>query len=167
MTRSNKFWVAITLLLIIVILVGSILIWSKYSRNQPVEITLPTPPEINGQISVTGAVNVPGIFPLQDGDSIATLLQAAGGTAAAADLNKITLHIPSINEAEIPQKIDLNCAEAWLLQALPGIGETKAQAIIDYRQQNGRFRHTSEITSVEGIGAATYEKIKHLITVSD
>jgi competence protein ComEA len=150
-----------------VILVGGILIWSKHSRNQPVEITLPPSPEINGQISVSGAVNVPGIYPLQDGDGIVTLIETAGGTTTAADLNKIQLHIPSIDEADIPQKVDLNRAEAWLLQSLPGIGETRAQAIIDYRQQNGRFRHISEITSVEGIGAATYEKIKHLITVSD
>jgi len=166
-TRSNKFWAAVILLLIIVILVGSILIWSKYSRSQPIEITLPTSPEINGQIAVTGAVNVPGIYPLKDGDSIDALLQATGGPTASADLNKIKLHIPSIDEAEVPQKVNLNCAEAWLLQALPGIGETRAQAIINHRQQNGRFRHISEITSVEGIGAATYEKIKHLITVSD
>jgi len=166
-TRSNKFWAAVILLLIIVILVGSILIWSKYSRSQPIEVTLPTSPEINGQIAVSGAVNVPGIYPLKDGDSIDALLQAAGGLTASADLNKIKLHIPSTDEAEVPQKVNLNCAEAWLLQALPGIGETRAQAIINYRQQNGRFRHISEITSVEGIGAATYEKIKHLITVSD
>lgn len=167
MTRSDKFWTAASLLLIIVILVGSILIWSKYSRNQPIEITLPASPEINGQIAVSGAVNVPGIYPLQDGDAITTLIETAGGPTAAADLNEIQLHIPSIDGAELPQKIDLNRAEAWLLQALPGIGETRAQAIIDYRQQNGRFRHISEITSVEGIGAATYEEIKHLITVSD
>ncbi len=167
MTRSNKFWTAVSLLLIMVVLVGSILIWSKYSQNQPVEITLPPSPEINGQIAVSGAVNVPGIYPLQDGDGIATLIETAGGMTANADLNKISLHIPSINEAETTQKVDLNHAEAWLLQALPGIGETRAQAIIDYRQQNGRFRHISEITSVEGIGVATYEKIKHLITVSD
>jgi len=166
-TRSDKFWAAASLLLIMVILVGGILIWSKCRRHQPIEITLPPAPEINGRIAVSGAVNVPGIYPLQDGDGIAALIETAGGTTAAADLNEIQLHIPSSDEAEIPQKIDLNRAEAWLLQALPGIGETRARAIIDYRQQHRGFSHISEITSVEGIGAATYENIKHLITVSD
>ncbi len=167
MTGSNKFWAVVILFLIIVIAVGSIFIWSKYNRSQPIEITIPPSPEISGQITVTGAVNVPGVYLLTSGDSFDALLQSAGGTTASADLDRIKLYITSTDEAEIPQKVDLNRAEAWLLQALPGIGETRAQAIVNYRQQNERFSHISEITGVEGIGTATYEKIKHLITVSD
>jgi competence protein ComEA len=167
MIRSSKFWVALILLLIIMIVAGSVLIWSKYNCSPPIEVNLSPAPEINGQISVAGAVNIPGYYPLQGGDSIGTLLEAAGGTTAAADLDGIKLYIPSVNEAEVSQKVNLNLAGAWLLQALPGIGETKAQAIIDYRQQKGQFRHISEIINVEGIGTATYENIRHLITVSD
>jgi comEA protein len=66
-----------------------------------------------------------------------------------------------------PQKIDINRAEAWLLEALPGIGPAKAQAIIDYRQQNGGFGHIAEITEVPGIGQDIYDNIKELITVGD
>ena len=66
-----------------------------------------------------------------------------------------------------PQKIDINRAEVWLLEALPGIGETLAQRIVDYRQQNGPFQHTNELLKVAGIGTTTYEQIKHLITVAD
>ena len=66
-----------------------------------------------------------------------------------------------------PQKIDINRAEAWLLQALPGIGPGKAQAIIDYRQQNGGFSNIVEITEVPGIGDSIYEDIRDLITVGD
>lgn len=72
-----------------------------------------------------------------------------------------------VNPEEQPQKIDINRAEAWLLEALPGIGESKAQAIIAYRQQNGGFKHITEITLVDGIGPAIYEDIKELITVGD
>jgi competence protein ComEA len=72
-----------------------------------------------------------------------------------------------VNPAEQPQKIDINRAEAWLLEALPGIGPSKAQAIIGYRQQNGYFQHIIEITEVDGIGPAIYEGIKDLITVGD
>ena len=64
-----------------------------------------------------------------------------------------------VNPAEQPQKIDINRAEAWLLEALTGIGESKAQAIIAYHQQNGGFKHITEITKVEGIGPAIYEQI--------
>ncbi len=73
----------------------------------------------------------------------------------------------AVSQPEAPQKIDINRAEAWLLEALPGIGPSKAQAIIDYRQQNGGFKNISEITRVEGIGPAIYEQIKDLITVGD
>jgi comEA protein len=66
-----------------------------------------------------------------------------------------------------PQKIDINHAEAWLLEALPGIGPAKAQAIIDYRQQNGGFGHIAEITEVPGISTTMYENLRDLITVSD
>jgi comEA protein len=66
-----------------------------------------------------------------------------------------------------PQKIDINRAEDWLLEALPGIGPSKAQAIIAYRQQNGGFGNIAEITEVEGIGKTIYEDIKDFITVGD
>jgi competence ComEA-like helix-hairpin-helix protein len=66
-----------------------------------------------------------------------------------------------------PQRIDINRAEAWLLEALPGIGPSKAQAIIDYRQQNGGFGHITEITEVPGISTTIYDNIKDLITVGD
>jgi comEA protein len=72
-----------------------------------------------------------------------------------------------VSQADQPQKIDINRAEAWLLEALPGIGPSKAQAIIDYRQQNGGFSHITEITEVPGIGMSIYEDIKDLITVGD
>lgn len=70
-------------------------------------------------------------------------------------------------EQQEPQKIDINRAEVWLLKALPGIGETLAQRIVDYRQQNGSFHNTNELLKVAGIGTTTYERIKHLITVAD
>ncbi len=72
-----------------------------------------------------------------------------------------------VNPSELPHRIDINRAEAWLLEALPGIGETRAQAIIAYRQQNGGFGHIIEITNVKGIGPTIYEDIKDLITVGD
>jgi comEA protein len=78
--------------------------------------------------------------------------------------SEATVEVSPENE---PQKIDINRAEAWLLEALPGIGPSKAQAIIDYRQQNGGFSDITEITNVPGIGPSLYEDIKDLITVGD
>jgi len=56
---------------------------------------------------------------------------------------------------------------SWLLEALPGIGEVTAQAIMDYRSENGPFKRTEDLLKVTGIGPAIFEKIKDYITVSD
>lgn len=65
----------------------------------------------------------------------------------------------------VPQKVSINRAEAWLLESLPGIGPTLAQNIIEYRRQNGHFAIIEELKLVPGIGEATYEGIKELVTV--
>ena len=165
--KLNRFWTLITVLLIAVIVIGGIVAWSRYSQPQPVEISIPPNQELQGEIYIGGAVSHPGFYPLKSGDSIEALIQAAGDTTDNADLTGLKIYIPRVGEKEQPQKIDLNRAEAWLLMALPGIGESKAQAIIAYRQKIGRFHNINEITEVEGIGPAIYEQIKHLITVAD
>ena len=146
---------------------GSLFIWSRCSPGQPVNITLPSEIEVEGGIFITGAVSNPGYYPLTGNDSIEALLRAAGGTTGEADCTNLALFIPAQEQEPLPQRININRAETWLLEALPGIGPARAQAIVDYRQENGLFRSTDEITRVEDIGTATYERIKSLITVSE
>lgn len=70
------------------------------------------------------------------------------------------------NTAETPMgKININTADETTLQTLDGIGETKAKAIIEYRNKNGNFKTTEDIKNVSGIGDSVYEKIKDNITV--
>jgi competence protein ComEA len=164
---KNRYWSLSIILLIAVIIAGGVIAWQAYHPAHTVEISLPPSQELEGEIYLGGAVSNPGFYPLKSGDSLAALIQVAGGATDSADLTQLKLYIPSIGEEQQPQKIDLNRAEAWLLEALPGIGETLAQRIIDYRQQNGDFGNITEITSVEGIGTSTYEQIKELITVAD
>ena len=166
---KNRYWTLIIILLVAIIAIGGIVAWSRYSPSQPIEISISKPPsrELQGEIYIGGAVSSPGFYPLRAGDSIEALIQAAGGINDNADISRLKLYIPEVGEEYQPQKINLNRAEAWLLEALPGIGEVKAQAIIDYRQQNGPFRNINELIKVKGIGAITYDKIKHLITVAD
>ena len=73
---------------------------------------------------------------------------------------------PSGSEPVSDGVIDLNTASAELLETLPGIGEVRAKAIVDYRRQNGCFQSTSGVTKVTGIGSGTYEKIRDLVTVN-
>lgn len=61
--------------------------------------------------------------------------------------------------------ININTAAAYELQRLNGIGEVKARAIIDYREQNGGFSSVDELINVKGIGEKTLEKIRADITV--
>ena len=165
--KLNKFWMPVIILLVAIIVIGSIVAWLKYRGSQPIEISIPHSQELKGDIYVGGAVNNPGFYSLKAGDSIQSIIQAAGGTTDNAELSQLKLYITQLGEEQQPQKIDINRAEAWLLQALPGIGEVRAQAIIDYRQQNERFHNTEELTKVESIGATTYDRIEHLITVAE
>jgi competence protein ComEA len=65
------------------------------------------------------------------------------------------------------QMININTASAVDLDKVPGIGPTKAQAIVDYRTQNGNFKSIEDIQKVKGIKAGTFAKIKDYIKVSD
>ena len=77
---------------------------------------------------------------------------------------------PSHGIDEPPQSlenpIDINSASQQQLQSLPGIGEVKSRAIIDFRNAHGPFSEISEITSVPGIGPVIFENIQNLITVN-
>jgi competence protein ComEA len=61
------------------------------------------------------------------------------------------------------QKVNINTATAEELDALPGIGPTKAQAIIDYRNQHGDFKDIEDIQNVKGIKAGEFSKLKDYI----
>ena len=74
--------------------------------------------------------------------------------------------VPVAGPASAYGLIDLNTASVELLDTLPGIGPVRAKAIADYREQSGPFQSVEEIINVVGIGTATYEKIRHLVTVT-
>ncbi len=79
--------------------------------------------------------------------------------------NKVT--IKENNTLNIDQEniININTASVDELITLNGIGESKAQAIIEYRNSIGLFKNINEIKNVKGIGEAVYEKIKDFISV--
>ena len=68
-------------------------------------------------------------------------------------------------EKKVTFPVNINTASKKELGALPGIGETLAQRIIDYRSANGPFSTVDELTKVKGIGAKTLEKLKPYATV--
>jgi competence protein ComEA len=168
MNRADRFYLLITVFLLIAAIAGGVTLAVQHSRNHPVEIVLSQtePPEQSGELCIGGAVANPGIYPWQKGDTIQALLLDTG-VELDADLSHIEIYVPREGEEQSPQKIDINRAEPWLLDALPGIGEVTAQAIVDYRNENGPFRTIEDLLKVKGIGERTLDKIRDYITVSD
>lgn len=73
--------------------------------------------------------------------------------------------VVSSEKIETSEKININKAEKDELMTLTGIGPSKAQAILDYRNENGLFLSIDELTQVPGIGEKTLDKLRNYITV--
>lgn len=76
---------------------------------------------------------------------------------------------PTATEPErtlpVADRLNINSASVLELAQLPGIGQTIAQRIVDYREANGSFRSVEELTDVEGIGAKRMDELRDLVTV--
>ncbi len=154
---------------LLIIIVGGVAIlfqlhpWAK----GPLEITMPektSPLAKQSEIYIDGDIASPGWFTISEDTRISDLISMAGVPSYKAGISTMKLYIPS-DDSYAPQLISINRADTWLLDALPGIGPTTAQKIIDYRESNGPFVTISEIKLVPGISDSTYENIKDLITV--
>ncbi|MBF0713320.1 helix-hairpin-helix domain-containing protein [Gemella sp. GH3] len=134
-------------------------------------------------IDIKGAVKNPGVYELEKDNRIKDVLDMAGGLLEDADTSNINLSqkvtdqmliivpkigekIPSISNNETNSKIiNINTATKEQLMNISGVGETKAKAIIDYRENKGQFSKKEDIMKVKGIGKGTFEKIKDEIEV--
>lgn len=164
--RLSTYWIVIITFLLIGLVCGGLVLAFKQANTNPVEIFLsPTAaPEYIGEIYIGGAVTSPGFYSWEKDDTIENLVQIAG-IIPSAELTRVSIYITDADETSTPQRININRAQAWLLQALPGIGETRAQAIVDYRNLQGPFYRIENLLEVEGIGLSTLDQIRDLITV--
>ncbi|HSN76403.1 MAG TPA: helix-hairpin-helix domain-containing protein [Anaerolineae bacterium] len=106
--------------------------------------------------------------PLQDGEKLAApTVRPAQPAAATSSTPELAAARSGGSDLSGAGLINLNSASAQELEALPAIGPVTAQAIVDYRTANGPFQSVEEITKVKGIGPATLEKLKPLITVGE
>lgn len=146
-------------------------------------------------VFVCGAVVREGVYYLPEGSRVIDAVNAAGGYSEDADRIYVNqaefvydaqrVEIPTIEEAreyrEMEKslrensaenesggsdgKININTAGRSELMEIPGIGESKADRILSYREAHGRFTSPEEIMNVSGIGEAVYENMKDHITV--
>lgn len=131
-------------------------------------------------VYVCGAVNREGVYQLPSGSRIYEAVEMAGGfreDAATAEVNQAEvledearLYVPTIAETIAQQgeedgKINLNKATKEELMTLPGVGASRAESIIQYRNENGGFKSIEDIMQISGIKEGLFEKIKDLIKV--
>ena len=137
-------------------------------------------------VTVAGEVKNPGMYEMTTDDRIDEAIQKAGGFTENAYTENINLaqkltdeqyiNVQSIYDTDISSDVsssssdfngivNINTATTEELCQLPGIGESTANKIIEYRELTGGFKNKEDIQNVKGIGTSKYNKIKNNITI--
>lgn len=137
-------------------------------------------------VFVCGQVAVPGVYELPAGSRIYDAIMQAGGCMETADICAVNqagyledgmqIYIPAIGEAykeaaseeqasRTDGRISINHADKNELMTLPGIGESKADAILEYRQSHGAFSSIEELMNIPGIKEGIFNNIQDYIKV--
>jgi competence protein ComEA len=163
---------------------ASTLVTPAVAANDPADVVA------TGEVlvHVAGAVLRPGVYQLPNGERVDDAVRAAGGPTAAADLDVLNLaalvtdgarvYVPI--EGEVPPAlppagsdaiaaapagpVDINRADAGLLDTLPGVGPATAAAIVAERDRNGPFLGVGDLERVPGIGPAKLAGLRDLVT---
>lgn len=142
-------------------------------------------------VDIKGEIKKPGVYELSSDSRLNELILLAGGFTLAAEERQLNLaeklsdqqmiyvpnkdevnfsveQIQSNDEKQTPSStnlININTADLNELQQLTGIGPSKAQAIISYREENGLFQRLEDLLQVTGFGEKTFEKLKNMIKI--
>jgi len=139
-------------------------------------------------VDLKGAVTKPNVYQISSDERLVDLIKEAGGFTDQADQKSINLsaklkdeeviYVPKIGEnsstentdssansvtsqvSTTTEKININQADLTELQKLTGVGQKKAQDIIDFRTKNGDFKSLEDLGKVSGFGDKTLEKLK-------
>lgn len=138
-------------------------------------------------VDIKGEVNQPGVYELEGDARVKEGILKAGGLTKKAEEKQLNLaeklndqqmiYVPNKKEAkemeaagenteeQNDEMIDINAADLTELQKINGIGPAKAQAIIDYREENGPFKTVDELSEISGFGEKTVEKLRDSIRI--
>lgn len=138
-------------------------------------------------VDVVGKVRKPGIVSVPKGSRVYQAIEAAGGLKGRVDTASLNMArvltdgeqiVVGLEPVDAPAasgdtssgspggaKVNLNTATAEQLDTLPGVGPVTAQAILDWREENGRFGSVEDLLDVKGIGDATLAEIRDHVSV--
>jgi competence protein ComEA len=136
-------------------------------------------------VHLSGEVIAPGVYSLPVGARVDDALKAAGGPTGDGDIQRLNLaaRLADGQQIVVPKRayplaagltqvpsptagrLNLNTATVAELDGLPGVGPVTAQRIVAYREQHGSFTQIEQLRDAKLVSAATFEKIKELITV--
>lgn len=133
-------------------------------------------------VYVSGCVKEPGVYKLDVTSRIVDAIEMAGGVTEDGDASGLaqaqtmsdgmTIYVPSHNEAQSQLEseddglVNINTADKERLMDVPGIGASKADAIIAYRTEHGEFTTIEDLMQISGIKQGVFDKIKMYIKVS-
>lgn len=127
-------------------------------------------------VEVRGEVPHPGFHPVDASATISDVVQVAGGRLRSVDSRPVEAGMAlsivggtatvgvMADTLVVGVPVDLNRASVAALEALPGIGHTRAQAIVDDRLLNGDFDSVEDLTRIRGIGPATVQSLHPFVT---
>jgi competence protein ComEA len=183
---------AVALLVAAALLAGFFWYWAGRPPSSASAAALPAaarppaaeaPPDL--VVHVAGAVLRPGLHRLRPGARVADAVDAAGGAAPGADVDRLNLAgkladgqrvavprrgepaptEPGGSSAEAPAVVDLNTATEAELDTLPGIGPTTARAIVEERTRRGGFRSLRDLLRIRGIGERRLAELRPRLQV--
>lgn len=153
-----------------------------------------TIPDEKMYVDVKGAVNKVGMYEVSSDMRVSNVIDMAGGLTDIADEKQINfsqrledqmvIYIPyegeeisenqfksitnnsgSTNQRETTDLININQATKEELMLLNGVGEKKAEKIIEYREENGSFKAIEDLKNVNGFGEKSFESLKNCISI--
>lgn len=139
-------------------------------------------------VDVKGAVEQPGVYEMTTENRVKDVIEKAGGLTKDADQSQVNLaqkvhdemiimvpELPDLNvdsgqtadtvSSNIDGKVRINYATQDEIETLPGIGPSKAQAIIQHREEFGLFQTVEDLLEISGIGEKTLENMKDNIQI--
>lgn len=160
----------------------------KTGQKQNEEVSSDGQGEKECAVYISGAVKHAGVYRYMGTARVCDAVEYAGGFLKNADQSSINLarvledgeQIHVLTKAQAKKKevvsgqvpggqsefVNINKATLEELMTLPGIGQAKAQLILDYRTEHGDFDAKEDLMKISGIKDGVYNKIKDLITIT-